>query len=349
MMTRPPTTTLREAPDDPMVMALPKADLHVHQEWSPRLDRVLARQEGRAPYDWRSWVRGLMTEVDPGMPRLARLAKVFPASREADAAPENFVARVEDLLEEAACDGAVLVEARFGNETVLRPGFMALFREAERRVRSRHPQLRAEALVTLLLWYEPERLERMLEACVQAAREGLAGIDLLYEPYDTEADWDAAYRLAERATDAGLGITAHAGEFSPANIAAALRVPGLTRLGHAVYGAYDPWLLDRLAARGVTVECCLTCNVVLGAVPSYAEHPLRRFVEARVPVALGTDNPVQTCTTIGREYAVAASLGCTPAELLEFTRNAIRASFAPAERRAALLAELPQSTPPVRP
>jgi hypothetical protein len=41
-------------------------------------------------------------------------------SQELDAVPENFVARVADLLAEAAADGAVLVEVRFGNETALR-------------------------------------------------------------------------------------------------------------------------------------------------------------------------------------------------------------------------------------
>ncbi len=68
------------------------------------------------------------------MPRLRRLATVRPVARASDAEPENFVARVEDLLEEAVTDGAVLVEARFGSETILRPNFMGLFREAERRV-----------------------------------------------------------------------------------------------------------------------------------------------------------------------------------------------------------------------
>ena len=63
------------------------------------------------------------------------------------------------------------------------------------------------------------------------------------------------------------------------DIAAALRTPGLTRLGHAVYAARDPHLLDAIAASGVTVECALSCNVVLGAAPSYGEHPMRRFVE----------------------------------------------------------------------
>ena len=331
---------LAEIPTDSKVAALPKADLHVHQEWFARLDRVLARREGRKPYDWRRWARKLMDEVPPGMPRLRRLATIRPVAKEADAEPENFVERVEDLLDEAATHGAVLVEARFGSETILRPNFMGLFREAERRTRKRHPDLRAEAVVSLMLWYEPERVERLLRACLLAAEEGLAGIDLLYDPYDTEAKWEPAYRVAERAAEAGLGITAHAGEFSTANVAAALRVPGITRIGHAVYAASDRRFLELMADSGVTVECCPSCNVVLGAVASYEEHPLRRFVEVGIPVALGSDNPMQVCTTIGREYAISAALGFSADELLGFTRNAIRASFAPAERRERLLADL---------
>ena len=49
---------------------------------------------------------------------------------------------------------------------------------------------------------------------------------------------------------------------------------------------------------------------------------------------------MRVCTTIGREYAVAAALGFAPAELLEFTRNAVQSSFAPAPLRRALLDEL---------
>jgi adenosine deaminase len=302
---------------------------------------VIARLEGYAPYDWEGWARGLMAEHPPGMPRLGRLSQVFPAPLERDAEPEHFIARVADLLEEAARDGAVLVEVRFGNETMLRPEFMAQFREAERRVQARYPRLHAEAIATLLLWLEPERLEHILQGCIGLAREGLGGVDLLYAPYDTEADWSIAYRVAEQVADAGLGITAHAGEFSTANIAAALRTPGLTRLGHAVYAAQDQCLLDLLGERGVTVEACLTCNVVLGAVPSYEQHPIRRLIERGIPVALGTDNPVQLCTTISREYAAAAALGLTQTDLLTLTRNAITASFATVARKQAILATLP--------
>src|SRR5689334_6088035 len=131
-MTNPlPFDPLADIAIDPVVASLPKADIHLHQEWSPRLDRVLSRRAHRPSYDWWGWACELMDSTPPGMPRLDRLAKVFPASLADDADPENFTARLEDLLEEGAADGAVLVELRFGGETaVQRPDFMALFHEA---------------------------------------------------------------------------------------------------------------------------------------------------------------------------------------------------------------------------
>jgi adenosine deaminase len=279
MTTNPPLDPLGDISIPPEIAALPKAELHLHQQWSPRLDRVLARREGRPAYDWRGWARRVMAETPPGSARLQRLGEIEPTPPGSYDRAEHFVAWVEDALEEAAADGAVLVEIRFGREEALRPGFMALFREAERRVRARHPAVRAEAIVILMPWQTPELLAHLVATCVSMAREGLSGIDLLYQPYDVEAEWKPMYRAAERAADAGLGVTAHAGEFSTANIAAALQTPGLTRIGHAVYAARDPHLLDLLAHRGATVECSLSCNVVLGAVSSYEEHPLRQFVE----------------------------------------------------------------------
>lgn len=346
MKTIPPQALdpLADIPLDPVVAALPKADLHLHQEWSPRLDRVLARREGRASYNWRSWARRVMEETPPGIARLRRLGEIVPTPLDAYASAEYFAAWVEDTLEAEAADGAVLVEVRFGREEVLRPGFMALFREAEQRVQARHPAVRAEAVVILMPWQTPELLGRLLDACVSAAREGLAGIDFLYEPYDAEADWKPMYRAAEQVADAGLGITAHAAEFSTANCAAALRMPHLTRIGHAVYAARDPRLLDLLAQSGLTVECSLSCNVVLGAAPSYEEHPIHQFEERGIPVALCSDIPVQIATTIGREYALAHALGFSRDQLLAFTTNAVRASFAPSERKTLLLAALREAS-----
>jgi adenosine deaminase len=166
---------------------------------------------------------------------------------------------------------------------------------------------------------------------------------VLVGPYDTEADpatWAVAYQWAARAADAGLGVTVHAGAFSTANLTADLQVPGLRRLGHAVYAAAEPWLLEQLANSGITVECCLSCNVILGAVSSYEAHPIQQFVAAGIPVTLNTDLPVHAWTTIGREYAIAAALGFRLHDLAMFTRHAIKASSTSASRRKAMLDEV---------
>jgi adenosine deaminase len=339
---------LDDVPIDPLIASLPKADLHRHQEEIARLDRVLARQRGHEPHDWRASARQLLRATPPGLGRIAGIYAPdadLPLNGVPEDDPHCVTAVIADALQDAAVEKAVLVEVRFGagGMALLRPDFMHLFREAERKVRSRYPRLHAEAIAYLNLTGDPERLSsarRQLEACLRMAKEGLGGIDLRLIPYDREAApslWTAAYRLAERAASAGLGITVHAGEFSPANLAAALRVPGLTRIGHGVHAASDPRLMEQLARAGTTLECSLTSNVLLGAVPSYEAHPVRRFVESGIPVTLATDLPVHAATTIGHEYAIAAVLGCSAADLVGFTRNAIQASFTSPERRRALL------------
>jgi adenosine deaminase len=326
-------------PLSPLLRSLPKAELHLHQEALPWLDRAVATREGRPPHNWRREVARMLSDVPPGMPRLDGMNGSLPTAdlEPLDGDPEGFVDRVAAILELSAAQGAVLVEIRFGGATVLRPEMMALFREAERRVQARYPSLRAEAILCLMLPFGQPEQKRRLEACLRAAREGLSGIDVIPVPYDTEADWATIYPLIAPLAAAGLGVTVHAGEFSTANLAAALHVPGVTRIGHAVYAARDPHLLEMLAKSGATVECCPTSNVILGAVQSYEDLPIRRFMQAGIPITLNTDNPLRLCARIGREYAVTAALGLSHEELLEFTRNAVRASFATASRREELL------------
>lgn len=324
---------------------IPMADVHLHQEWSPRLERVLARRAGRASFDWSVWRADLPAAVPPGMARLQRLSQVFPATAAADD-DEAFVERVADTLRESADSGAILTEMRFGNDLVLRPGFMELFRRAEDLVRADHPVFYAEAIAAVAVYSDPERVTAVLDTCA-AARDGLTGIDLLYVPYATEADWRRGALVVEQAVEAGLGVTVHAGEFSTANIAAVARLDGVKRVGHATQAWRDPWLLDLLAERAVTVECCLSSNVLLGAVTRLGDHPLPRFREHGIEVVLGTDYPVQVGTTIAGEYTAAASLGLSDDDLVELTRTALRTAFTSGERRAELLAHLDAFAEPV--
>ena len=244
----------------PVVAALPKADLHLHQEVFPRLERIVARQQGREPFAWHTWARHVMDTVAAGPGRLQAIYRpdqTLGVDRTLDNDPELFITRVADILAEAATDGAIYVEVRFGADRLTAlPDFMDLFREAEERVQAHHPRLRAEAIGYVEVWDDAERLgaeEVKLNACLRAARDGLGGIDLLVRPYDATEDpelWGTAYRWAERAASAGLGLTVHVGEFATTSIAAALRTPSLRRIGHGTRVADDPQLLDDLARSG---------------------------------------------------------------------------------------------------
>ena len=85
-------------------------------------------------------------------------------------------------------------------------------------------------------------------------------------------------------------------------------------------------MVRRLARDRILVECCLTSNWQTGAARRGERHPLFRFIEAGVPVAICTDNVTVSRTTQLRESAlVAAELGLEA--VAEIHRQARRHSF----------------------
>lgn len=319
--------------------ALPKADLHLHQEAARCLDRVYARREGREPFDWARWRGHIERTIPPGPERLRHIGSIQPV-RLLDHDDELLVARFLDLMEHAGAAGAHYIEIRCGGDVVLREGFMELFRRAEAQARRRYPSLFAEAIAIVVMMMPEAQRAAFVDGCIRLRGEGLAGVDFLYAPYDAEADWAPIYRVAERCAEAGLGITAHAGEMSTANIAAAVRTPGLSRIGHGIHAVSDPALTTLLVDNEIALECSISCNVFLGAVGSLEEHPLRRLIDAGVAVTLATDNPIQVGTDIGIEYALAQSLGLSDGQLHDISKTAFAAAFTSAERRTVLLRTL---------
>jgi adenosine deaminase len=335
----------------PRILAMPKVDLHLHQEEVARFERVIAQRKGILPHNWRASARNLMAKIPPGFGRLVGMYEPdekFDFDGERPNHPEWLIAKMTDALQESANGGAILAELRFGvnGAAFAQPNFMTLFREAERQIQQQKSHFCAEAICYLLLVNEPNQLSkarRQFERCLSLADEGLSGIDFITSPYDAEADqslWLLIYDWAERAANVGLGITIHAGEFSTANLEAALKTPGLQRVGHAVHASTKPQLMDQLVQSSVSVECSLSCNVVLGAVSSYESHPIKRFVEFGIPVTINTDDPVRVWTTIDREYAIANLLGFSLNKLVEITHHGIQASFTSPERKEKLLANL---------
>jgi adenosine deaminase len=133
---------------------------------------------------------------------------------------------------------------------------------------------------------------------------GVIGFDIAgAEPPFPPVLFARAYDLARKMN---LGLTVHAGEAAgPERVWEAVESLGPQRIGHGTSAGRDPELIKRLARDGIVVECCLTSNIHTGAIDRYEDHPLPKFLDAGVRVALCTDNPTVSSTTLRREYAVA--------------------------------------------
>jgi adenosine deaminase len=336
-MTMPIDLTRLRSNDDlpilPSIAALPKVDLHVHAEAGPRLDRIINRESA---IDWRSWIDTTMASIGPGYKRLEAMARVqIDTSIEND--PVLLEERIFDLMFESAVEGSIYGEFRFGAGTLENKHFLDAFRRAERRTATQFPNFAAEAVATVLVNPDRTTADRVFELCLESRTTSIVGIDIIPTPYIQEADWSCLRSWCERFANADLGITVHAGEFSEANLESAIDTPGVSRIGHAVHARNRNDLIGKVVDRNITLEMCISSNVVPGAISGYNEHPIMRFYGNGALLALGSDDPVRMRTNIGREYQLASYHGLSDAQLLDLTLRSIRSSFAPDARKRKLI------------
>ena len=95
-----------------------------------------------------------------------------------------------------------------------------------------------------------------------------------------------------------------------------------------------------MRARGTTVETNLSSNDLILGVRG-AEHPLRTYLRAHIPVTLSTDDEGVSRTDLTTEYYRAAwEHGLDYRTLKQIARNALIHSFLPDAQRRAELARL---------
>ncbi len=147
--------------------------------------------------------------------------------------------------------------------------------------------------------------------------------------------------LYAEAREAGLRLTAHAGEtVGPEGIWGALNI-GAERIGHGLSAIEDPELMGVLAERQIPLEVCITSNLRTSCCPSLAEHPVRSYFDAGLMVTLNSDDPALFGSDLQGEYRLAArGFDFSREQLRELAANSIEASFLPAERKVAILRQL---------
>lgn len=310
--------------------ALPKAHLHIHLEGAMRPGTMaeLAERDG------------VPVPLTRGYGSFAAFLEMYRAARQRVRSLEDLRRVVREVVEDAAADGTVWIEPAFHppNYRNLAPDSEVVVAVLEAgRMAARECHIGFGLMVAANRTTGPAEAENLARLAASFADRGVVSFGLANEEngYPPEQFADA-YRLAR---SANLVAAPHAGELSgPESVRSALDALGADRVQHGIRSAEDPELLRRLADEGTCLDVCPTSNVMLGVVPTLAQHPLPRLLAAGVRCSINADDPLLFGPGVLAEYEnCRASLGLDDSRLADLARTSIEASGAPGDlKRAAL-------------
>ncbi|TBX21722.1 adenosine deaminase [Nioella sediminis] len=308
--------------------SIPKIELHLHLE-------------GGAPP---AFIRGIAKEKGTDLSRIFRedgsysykdfwhFLKVYEAATSVLTTPEDYARLTRAVLEESAENGVVY------SETFISPDFcgggdVGAWREYLHAMEETAAKAEAElgitlrGIITCIRHFGPEKAKPIAECAAQTRGDfitgfGIAGDELIGKPKDYLWAFDCA-------REAGLRLTAHAGEWGGAeSVRDAIRDLNVERIGHGVQAITDLALLDEIAEAGITLECCPGSNVFLGVFPTWRDHPIETLRNRGVKVTVSTDDPPFFHTTMTAEYdRLADTFGWDEEIFDEINANALAAAF----------------------
>lgn len=326
---------------------MPKAELHLHLDGSlrPATALELARQRGLDEGMSLAEVTARL-QAPPQTASQAELLEAFELPIALMQDEEALYRVTHELVEDVAADGTRYVEIRWGPLLHVRDGLdlgagiaavCAGARDA-----SGVTGVVVRLIAVALRSHPPDANAVMARVAAGFMENGLTGFDLA-GPEETFPDPLVHGRAFEIARDAGLGITIHAGEWGgAAQVRRSLTAVAPARIAHGSRAADDAALMAELAARQVTLDVCPTSNVQASIYPTLADFPLRRLLDAGVPLTLSTDDRTVSDLDLVREYERAHTLmGVSVAELWAINRHALAVGFLHDDEslRAALAAE----------
>jgi adenosine deaminase len=322
---------------------LPLIDLHRHLEGNMRLETIidLARQynitlPADSPAGLRPYVQ--ITERQPGV--MAFLEK-FDIPMQVIASTDAVLRISKEAVLDAAAEGIDYIELRFSplfisekHELDLRSVVEAVLEGVAQGRES------SEIMVNLLgiisRTYGPEKAWQELDALLPYA-DKLVGLDLAGDEANFPAAWFEKH--FDRAIEAGLKITVHAGESAgPDSIWQSIRTLGAQRIGHSLAAIKDRELMDFMFERQIAIEANLTSNVQTSSVADYPSHPLKQFLENGLLASINSDDPGISGIDLRYEFDVAApKAGLSPEQIRQAQLNALESAFLKPREKKALL------------
>lgn len=289
-----------------IVRRMPKADLHCHLDGSLRPSTLLELSVERGLSLPASAVTALgdWMRVDDARDLgdyLARFEVTLAVMQ--DAVSLERIAH--EFVLDAALDGVRYIEARFCPALNVRGGLslddvmQAVLRGLARG--QKQTGTLARVIVCALRSVPWPHAMEMAELAVAFRDKGVVAFDLAGGELGNPATAHALAFDYARAHD--LAVTVHAGEGDgPASIREALHRCAADRIGHGTRLREDPSLEAYVIDHRITLEVCPTSNVQTRVVPTFADHPLARYVVMGAVVTINTDNRLMSGVSLTDEY-----------------------------------------------
>jgi adenosine deaminase len=320
---------------DPQYNQLPKTEIHIHLEGSIRTQTIIdiAREYGLNLPSYDALELDRHVKVLDQMRDLHAVLEAFEIFQRSIASPQVVERIAWELFEDAARQNIKLLEVRFSPDWAFHGHSLDWDECLEGLVRARS---RAEAQFDMAIGYIAITSRSMGPAsCVKTVdwairhRQHILGVDLA----DSERDFPLREFLPsiKKAKDAGLRLTIHSGEDTPAAfVRETIELADPERIGHGIHAIEDMQVVELLKERGITLEVNPWSNYLTNAVPRIEEHPLKKLFDLGVKVTINSDDPEVLETNLNNEYRIAHEvLGMSLEEIAVCNRYAYEASFLP--------------------
>lgn len=325
---------------DALYNEIPKAEIHIHLEGAIRTGTILdiARQHDLSLPAWNVEELDRHVKVREQMRDLHAVLEAFAIFQNSITSPQAVERIAWELFEDAARQNIRLLEVRFspdwafsGHKLEWDAAFQGMLRAKTRAEVEFDMAIGFIAITSRSLG--PESCRRTVNWAIRHV-DRIVGIDLA----DSETDFPIREFApsVERARDAGMKVTVHTGEDTPAAfVIDTLRILKPDRIGHGIHIIDDMAAVEQVREAGVTLEVNPWSNYLTSAIRSIEEHPLKRLFDLGVKVTINSDDPEVLDTNLNNEYRIAHEvLGMSLEDIAICNRQALEASFLPEAQKA---------------
>jgi adenosine deaminase len=324
-----------------LIQRLPKCELHIHIEGSlePELMFALARRNGiRLRYESVDALRQAYR-----FRNLQDFLDIYYQGMSVLITEQDFYDLAFAYFQRAGADNVRHVEMFFDPQGHTSRGiaFSTIVNGLSRAIADAGRELGVQAslIMCFLRHLDEADAERTLDSAL-AFRDKIVGVGL--DSSEAGNPPSKFRHVFGRARDAGLFLTAHAGEEGPPSyVWEALDVLGVGRIDHGNRSLDDPSLVGRLAREQVALTVCPLSNLRLRVIDDLTHHPLRRMMDKGLVVTVNSDDPAYFGGYVNENYrAVSDALSLERDEIAAIVRNGIRASLMTAPEKGKVLAEV---------